>query len=296
MASQNQQSTPAGDSSLGPDLAGPSYPSKTVHDRLKATGQGLASSLDAVIAALPETPRRPNALARDLGVNRAVASKVLSAMGKHEPLEVLHVIPGPEPLRKLVRAAGRKGVPSELIATAESAITAFDKLIRDEAGTRAALDALISSSLPGARDRFELSSKYAVYKGLSQLKGVQAEHWLGTAIVAPAADDPLKHNLTWLNGAVALQRLRPGAPVRFAYRYAKGKDAKGNDSAGNDSTGNNSAGNNSAGNDSQSHDNEGHEEAPLSVMPLDQFCLHPAAQLQIERAGEALHYTLPEDL
>ncbi len=276
MAPQNKQPLPSGsppeDGHLAPGApsasSGQDRPISTVHERIRATGTALSGSLSAVIGALTETPRRPNALARELGVNRAVASRVLAAIGKHDPMEVLHVVPGPEPLRKLVRAAGRKGVPGTLTAAAESAITAFDQLIRDDAGTRAALDALISSSLPGARERFELSSRYAVYKGLSQLKGVQAEHWLGTAVVAPSADDELKHDLTWLNGAVALQRLRPGAAVRFAYRYR-----------------------NSEG-DCESDD----EESPLSVVPLDEFCLHPPARLQTERAGNALHYTLPEDL
>jgi len=276
MAARKEQNSPpeppSGDRDHAPGADGASLgqdqPNATVHDRLRATGTALSESLSGVIGALADTPRRPNALARELAVNRAVASRVLSAIGKRDPMEVLHVVPGPEPLRKLVRAAARKGVPAELTAAAESAITAFERLIRDDAGNRAALDALISSSLPGARERFEVSSRYAVYKGLSQLKGVQAEHWLGTAVVAPSPDDELKHDLTWLNGAVALQRLRPGAAVRFAYRYRNSEGDSGTDE----------------------------EEAPLSVVPLDEFCLHPPARLQIEQAGNALHYTLPEDL
>jgi hypothetical protein len=235
-----------------------------VEDRIRGVGERLGQTLGALLAALPGAPFRPGQLALVLGVNRAVASRVLAATSQRDALEVLHRIPGPEPLRRLVRSATRKGVPTDLAGEADAAISAFDGLIRNEAGTRAALDALISSSLPGARDRFELASKYSVYKGLSQLKGVQADHWLGVAIVLPSLDDPLKHDLTWLTGSVAIQRLRPGVTVRFSYRHRK--------------------------------DDPGAEPPPLSVVPLDEFCVNPPARLQSRATGDMIHYTLPDDL
>lgn len=240
----------------------------TVEERLRAVGTQLGDAIGAVLGALPGAPLRPNQLVGELGVNRAVASRVLNATAKRDGLEVMHQIPGPEPLRKLVRAAVGSGVSDELAQTALDAIHAFDLVISSEAGTRAALDALISASLPGARERFELASKYSVFKGLSQLKGVQAELWVSAAVVAPSAEDPERHDLTWLNGAVAMQRLRPGVTVRFSYRYRAAK-----------------------------RDRDKSDELPtIGVLPLDQFCVNPPAQLETHTAGETIHYTLPDDL
>lgn len=241
----------------------------SIEARMRAVGAELARTLGSVLAALPRAPLRPSQLVQELGVNRAVASRVLQATGKRDPLEVMHLIPGPEPLRKIVRSALGKGVDPGLAEEAEQAIHAFDLFIRNEAGTRAALDALISASLPGARERFELASKYSVHKGLSQLKGAQAEHWLGVAVVVPSPDEPEKHDLTWLNGAVAMQRLRPGVAVRFSYRYRSGESA----------------------------DDEPADLVPaLGVEPLDRFCIHPPAKLEARAAGKTIHYTLPDDL
>ena len=50
------------------------------------------------------------------------------------------------------------------------------------------------------REKFELSSKYSVYKGVSQLKGAQGELWLGIAVVAPSAKTG---TFSWPEKAVA---------------------------------------------------------------------------------------------
>jgi hypothetical protein len=244
-----------------------------LEDRIRVVGADLRETLGAILAALPGAPHRPNQLAEALGCNRAVASRVLNGTSKTDPLEVVHLVPGPEPLRRLVRAAVARGVAAELAPPAEAAITRFDLLIRNDAGTRPVLDAMISSSLPGARGRFELSTKYSVYKGISQLKGAQAELWVGAAVVVPSKADALKHDLTWLNGAVAMQRLRRGTTVRFSYRYRSAEETGEGDSP-----------------------TDGDALPALGVIPLDQFCVNPPARLEARSAGNAIHYTLPDDL
>ncbi|MFT7665646.1 MAG: hypothetical protein ACI87A_003886, partial [Planctomycetota bacterium] len=249
--------------------------SPSIEDRIREVGSQLRVTIGAVLAKLPGAPHRPNQLAKLLNCNRAVASRVLSGTSKSDPLEVAHIIPGPEPLRRLLNVAIEEGVALELISPATLAVDHFDVLIRDEAGTRTALDSLISSTLPGARERFELSNKYSVYKGMSQLKGAQAELWVGAAIIAPSHEQPLKHDLTWLNGAVAMQRLRRNVTIQFSYRYRSDSETSDPDPE-------------------QLKDSS--TQAAFGVIPLDQFCVNPPARLEARSAGKAIHYTLPDDL
>lgn len=251
----------------GPSPA-PSASSERLSARLREVGSGLLGALQAVLAALPDAPLRPSTLVSSLGVNRAVASRVLGGTAQSDPLAALHQLPGPEPLRKLLKAAGRRGVSAELIGHAQKAVADFDALIRSEAGTRPALDALLSASLPDARERFELASKYSVYKGLSQLKGAQAESWIGAAVLVPSASDPGRLDLTWLNSAVAMRRLRPGVSVRFSYRHRRPDDAQAAAAS----------------------------EGPEGVVSLEQFCTHPPARLEARHVGDTIHFTLPDDL
>ncbi|QDU70060.1 hypothetical protein [Engelhardtia mirabilis] len=247
-------------------------PSSSLVERLRVIGEDLGSSLRGVLDGLPGGPHRPGRLAQTLGVNRATASKVLTAASKRDPLEVLHQSPGPEPLRRLAASAHDRGVGVDATSALTAAADAFDLAIREEAGTRPALDALITSELPGARERFELASKYAVFKGLSQLKGVQADLWLGVAVLSPAADDPQRIDLTWLNGAVAMRRMRPGVTVRFAYRHLRdGVPGGGDDMAASEWPGG-------------------------GVLPLDRFCENPPARLEARRVDDTIQYTLPDDV
>ena len=195
----------------------PQAPSSLEH-RIAAVGDRLGDSLRCVLGDLGDAAQRPNQLSRLLGVNRDISGRVLNATRADHPLAVTHVIPGPEPLRKLLRAARRKGVAAEVIDDAEAAVSGFETLIREVAGDRPALDAIISSLLPPARERFELAAKQTIFKGTSLLRGVAADTWLHAALVHPSADDVGHHDVAYIYGTLGLRRVRPGIPVKFTYR------------------------------------------------------------------------------
>jgi hypothetical protein len=241
-------------------------PGTAIAEKIRDVGTDLAETLRRVIEAVPGRPHRPNHLARELGLNRAISSRVLSATAKKDPLEVTHIIPGPEPLRNLLRAASGKKVDPGLIARAEAAVVRFERLISTDAGTRSRLDAIISSSLPGAREKLELSSKYAVFKGMSQLMGVQAETWLTSMIYHPTAGDPMRLDVAPIHGAIGMQRLRPGVAVHFSF----GKAPPSSSSAD-------------------------HRDAPIGSMPLDQFYANPPARLVAHQNADELVHTFAGD-
>ncbi|MFT5058388.1 MAG: hypothetical protein ACI89E_001161 [Planctomycetota bacterium] len=241
----------------------------TMTEKARVVGRELGDSLMAVLRALPGRPTRPSMLSRELGLNRATASKVLSSTAKRDPLALLHGIPGPEPLRSLLAAASTRGVADSLIQTAARAVERFDHLILNDAGTRGTLDAAISSALPSVREKLELTSKYSIFKGMSQLKGAQAETWLGTAVLKPSTVDPLRHDLTWLTGAFGVQRLRSEVTISFSYRSF-------------------------TGNETCSAENEVSADS-FSSVPMNQFCSNPPAPVLTQRVGEQIHYTLPGD-
>ena len=77
--------------------------------RLRAAGADLQASFRALLASGSDIPQRPNRLAALLGLNRAVASRLLQALASSDPLEALHLAPGPEPLRKVATGLGEEG-------------------------------------------------------------------------------------------------------------------------------------------------------------------------------------------
>ena len=177
----------------------------------------LAASLRRMFAEIPDAPRRPSALATHLGVSRVLISRTLGAIALPNPLDMLQRVPGPETLRGIVEAAVNKGAPQTTADAAIDAIEQFSRIIRDSFGTRAALNAAICANQPDMQRRLELDSRYRVFKGMRELRGVEAATWLSTTFVTRSHDNPDMLSATVLQGFIALRRLRNDIPVNFAF-------------------------------------------------------------------------------
>ena len=223
-------------------------------------GQKLSAGLSAVLAAVPGAPRGPQALSQTLGLrekDKVLTSRLLKALRARDPLGVVHLVPGPDPLRRVLRAAQRVGVADELLGPATAAVDRFEQLIRREIGDRSSLDALICAWLPEARVRFELRRKQEAFRAMSQLRGVAAETCLATVLLQPS-DDGVNLDAVRISGLLGLRRLRPGSVVRCAGRPADGRAE------------------------------------PSGFLELPEFCHAPPAPLEVQRTGDALQALLAD--
>lgn len=176
----------------------------------------MADGLGALVDALPESGRGPSAVARTLGVGRVPVSRMLGAIRREPGAEILAMLPGPETLRQIVQGAAKRGVDPSVVARATECVERFDASIR-AFGTRAAFDATVSVREPGALERFEQAGRYQVYKGMSQVLGVEAETWLSTMILTPTPGRDVALDVTAVHGALGMRRLRPDVTVSFTY-------------------------------------------------------------------------------
>jgi len=181
--------------------------------RIGRVGRSLQRSLSELLEAVPGAPNRPVQLSRALGVNQDLAGKALLAASTADPLAATHLMPGPEALRTLAKAARRKRVDSRLVGGVEDAVQQFDDLLRGVVGGRSELDAIISAWLPGTREKFELANKRAMFRSVSNLKGVVADFGVQTGIFAPSGKGDDCCSVIGLYGLVGLRRLRPGSTI-----------------------------------------------------------------------------------
>jgi hypothetical protein len=250
-------------------------PDTKLEIRVARLGQSLADRLSRVMSAVPGAPAGPVKLARAIGIDKVLASRALKAVSSSDPIAALKLMPGPEPLRRLSSAAGKNGVSVELIHELEQAVGEFDELIREEAGDRSALDAILASWLPDARAEFELRRKQAAYRAMSQLKGSSADVLLASVFFTPSKDDPDKLDLVWVMGMLGLQRVRPGSPIKYASRRLS-----------TDPTTNSPR---------QPTSLDGTPVDDFNGLRLDQFCSKPLASIEVQRIGEVVHYLLGDD-
>ncbi len=192
-------------------------PGHDLRARVSALGAELSRDLGAVVEAIPGAPNGPQRLAQALGLDKVSVSRLLKAMRSREPLAIVHHLPGPEPLRRFLKAAGKAGTPAPLRAHEGRQVDAFERLIRDEAGDRGALGSILSAWLPEVRREQELRARQAAFRAIGQIRGAQAEFDYSAVLLSPSVDGE-GIDVVWLIGIVALQRLRPGATVKFDTR------------------------------------------------------------------------------
>ena len=244
--------------------AGPSG----LEQRVLSLGRDLKQTMGALLESLPGAPSRPQELVATLGIDKVLSSRFLKSVRHRDPMAVVHLAPGPEPMRRVVRAAKRHGTPADVIDAAMRAVDDFERLIRNGAGDRSALNTIISAWLPEARRQFELRRKQAAFRAMSELKGCRSDVTLSTVILSPSADG-VHIDIVWVMGLLGLQRLRPDAPVKFATRRLADETSP-----------------------RAPTDLDGQPIEELSAIRLDRFCDAPPAVLHAHRAGNATHYTL----
>jgi hypothetical protein len=245
-----------------------SLPGHELEAQVVAVGDRLHSTLSAVLGALECGPQGPQILARELGLDKVLTSRLLKGMRFSDPMAVVHHLPGPEPLRRFVRSAKKKGAPTALVREATTAIDSFELLIRQGAGDRSALGAILSAWLPEAREEFELRRKQAAFKAMSQLKGAAADMDFSAVIMRPAKD-PEFLDVVWVIGLLNLQRLRPNTTVKFAVRHTT-------PGAG----------------PHVPFNLDGEPMSDLDDVRLDQFCQAPPAPIIAHPMGSVVRYTL----
>ncbi len=246
--------------------------SDSLESQIVAVGDDLLTSIKAVLEPVQRSAPGPQALARALGVDKVLTSRVLKAIRSRDPMSATHAMPGPDPLRRLVKAAAKKGAAPGPVAEAGRAIDSFEILIRDRVGDRSLLDAILSAWVPEARREFELRRKQSAFKAMSQLKGVQAEGLVAVAVVGPSSEAGLL-DVVWINGLAGVHRVRPGVGVKISTRRmsAPGTPRR------------------------QPRALDGRPIEDLEGLMLREFCSEPMPRMNVHRVGEVVHYTLGEE-
>ena len=239
-----------------------------MRSRVEASGTQLSVSLCDLLEDVNGLDLGPQRLAERLGVDKVLTSRLLKAVRHPDPLGTAYHMPGPAPLRRLLKAAKRRGVETGKVARATAALDRFEALISEGAGDRSSLDAMLSSWLPEARLEFELRRRQSAYKAMSHLKGASASMSFSAVILSPS-DDGKHIDVVWVIGMLGLRRLRPGVECKFATRRMASEQEQ-----------------------RQPRNLDGEIVEGIDRARLDQFCFARPAPLEARRVGDTLQYTL----
>ncbi|MEM1448098.1 MAG: hypothetical protein AAF726_01695 [Planctomycetota bacterium] len=244
-------------------------PDDPLRERAETVSRDLTTALVALhIEALPHGAG-PKRAAVHIDMPVPMASRILRAVDERTPLAALQKLPGPDPLLRWVEAAAGKGVRDETHRAAVDAVESFERLIAEEAGDRAALDARLLQWMPEARRTLELRRRQAVFRGLSEIEGRSCELELTTIILYPSTDGD-RVDLCCIQARTGMRTLRPGLATKFITERITPEDHV---------------------RDLSSVDGVDLE-GVASAVRLDQFTQGDSAKVEIVRDGDSVQYLL----
>lgn len=215
---------PAGPSNGPQGVEAAERPGDDLRRRVEALGTALAERLSAVVGGLPGRPSGPRAVG--LAVNQTIvtASRLLKALGQTDPIAVLQLLPGPNPLRNLLKEAIKAGTDRAVCASAMESVDAFDHLIREEAGDRGSLKAMLSAWLPEARREFEAQRRQTIFKALAELDGVSGDFEMSAMLIHPSSSGGSMLDVVNAKCLLGIDRIRPDAKVKLGTRRLGGDE------------------------------------------------------------------------
>ncbi len=178
----------------------------------------LKRALRELNASVDADPLRPQAVSRQLGLDKNLTWKFMRIVRSDDAAEALSLLPGPSGADIYLRAFEKSGAPAKVIAKVRAAFEAVSSLTSTRIGGRHELGTV----LDGLRRDGQLEqSRRVAFRGLSGVFGVQAKLRLTTQIIAPPLENQASsvYNLFLIVGLIGLRRNRPvaGLPLfRFA--------------------------------------------------------------------------------
>ena len=163
-----------------------------------------------LLAAVPDAATDRRGRRTIPGLNATLQSRLVRALDQHEPLSILHCLPGIAGLRSVIDEAARRGTAPNLVAEARAVTTELAAFFDHEGLDRETLQAMLASDVPEARDAMVRTSSQMLYKSLSSLKGYATES-LALIAVAYPGDDPAACTISMVALLHGLRRLRADA-------------------------------------------------------------------------------------
>lgn len=222
MIGLEQESTVASRGRRGTSTAGLEPLNERERAWAVSVGRRIRAEFTALLSALPVPERTAAGLERALGVNRAVAHRLLSALATADDLALLTRLPGVEGLRKTTAAARRKlgdSVKSS-VTGAEAALSEFQDLIRRTSGSHAKLvtrlrapsgaeTADAADAPPGRRENV----RRAMFESVRALCGRSVRSRTSLSIIRPRIDNPGEAEYVHARAFVGYRATPGGLPL-----------------------------------------------------------------------------------
>ena len=173
--------------------------------------RAVRTAFSEILDVLPNRVRRPNEVAKALGIDRKLGWNIYKVVQTSDPFMAADHVPGSSGTHIFLDAARAARVPAERIDAANRAIADFERLIEVHAGDRTTLKMMLASCSPRGRERVDVAHRRAAFRANSYIWGVQARTQLKADFLHPGAT-PGTLDIASLRGFLGLRRIRDNVP------------------------------------------------------------------------------------
>jgi len=191
--------------------------------QIEATGADLRRTIAPVLEAVAGPRPRPTRLARAIGLDKSLASRLVRAASSTSDLDLMHLVPSPGGLRILADLAARYADPTS-IENLRASTERFEELLDKMPGGRASIDAQISESSDVALLRREHIAKQASFKAMSFLLGHFCDVVTTTLFLVPSRNGRRVDGIE-IQRRIGLRRMRPSTPLVLMSLWGDPEDA-----------------------------------------------------------------------
>lgn len=187
--------------------------------------RALRGAFAELLTAIGADPSEPQAISRQIKINKNLAWKISKIVQTDDPALVLEQLPGISGLRIFLKAADRAGAHEDLLKTARDAIGAYEELIRVHSGDRATLEIMGNALTPNGRSTRDEQHRKLLYQGSSYVWGVQTRVLVKSGLIGPGSE-PDTLDFASLNALVDFRRLRPDVSWPMITRRSQHDDGR----------------------------------------------------------------------
>lgn len=207
--------------------------------RLDGVLRRLHSELRNLLACVPGSPHGASELSRDLGIDRSICQRIVSAAsGPYSGGDLVSRLPGTKGLTLFVESVRQTPTDPSVLDSAEAAILAFASVVQDLGPSQSRLVRRIEAGGAGTGsenpldvDEREENVRRRMFECGCQLTGQFSEVSIATFIFRPTPGTPDRIDMALLRGFIG-HRMRPEAmPFSLLWWVAPPENQKPDDHA-----------------------------------------------------------------
>lgn len=198
-------------------------PPALFQDHARTVVRAVRMAFAELLNAAGADPHAPQAIARQLGINKNLAWKISKIVQADDPSTALQQMPGSAGISIFMRSIEKAGVEGDLIESARQAIAGYEQLIDLHSGDRATLEMMGSELSENGRSQRDEYHRKLLYQGASYVWGAQARAILKIGVVGPS-NTPGNLDFASVGGLLDFRRLRDGVTWVMATRSSDNDD------------------------------------------------------------------------